>query len=170
MDFSMGENERLAILYGYALLDTVPEACFDRLTRLAASVLGTPISLISLIDKDRQWFKSRHGIDVPETERKIAFCSHAIDSKDMLVVHDAHASPQFRDNPLVKGQPGIRFYAGAPLFGRDGAALGTLCVIDTVPRPVFDQRQQQILRDLADTVMEMFEMRLAIKTALERLP
>lgn len=146
------EERRLATLGRYGVLDTPPEQAFDDLTRLAAQVLGTPISLVSLIDRDRQWFKSRVGIEVCSTPRDMAFCAHAIHGDDVMVVEDALQDPRFADNPLVTGDPFIRFYAGAPLIADDGLALGTLCVIDRHPRR-FDATQRETLALLARQVM-----------------
>ncbi len=146
------EERRLATLGRYGVLDTPPEQAFDDLTRLAAQVLGTPIALVSLIDRDRQWFKSRVGIEVCSTPRDMAFCAHAIHGDDVMVVEDALQDPRFANNPLVTGDPFIRFYAGAPLIADDGLALGTLCVIDRQPRR-FDATQRETLALLARQVM-----------------
>ena len=146
------EERRLATLGRYGVLDTPPEQAFDDLTRLAAQVLGTPIALVSLIDRDRQWFKSRVGIEVCSTPRDMAFCAHAILGDDVMVVEDALQDPRFANNPLVTGDPFIRFYAGAPLIADDGLALGTLCVIDRQPRR-FDATQRETLALLARQVM-----------------
>lgn len=154
------ETARLAALTALDLLDTRPEPRFDRYTRLAAMTFGVPIALISLVDDKRQWFKSRCGLDVPETPRSAAFCSHAVALRDMLVVEDTAADVRFADNPLVKGEPHIRFYAGQPVFC-DGEAVGTLCIIDRNPRR-FDAAQRQALRDLADLVeTELNQARVA---------
>lgn len=120
------EAARLAYLRSLQVLDTEPEEACDDLVRIAAEVCGTPIALISLIDEARQWFKSKIGIDAKETEREIAFCSHTILQHDVMVVEDATADPRFADNPLVTGDPHIRFYAGAPLETEHGLRLGTL--------------------------------------------
>jgi len=165
MDISPKEAERLAVLYGYGVLDTDFEERYDRLTRIAAGILGTPISLISLVDEDRQWFKAAFGLDTRETPRDISFCAHAIHDTTVFIVPDARKDNRFSKNPLVTGDPRIRFYAGAPLIGRGGQAIGTLCVIDRKPRSEFTARQQQALRDLADTVVDMFEMRMAASKA-----
>ncbi len=128
------EDERLAALRELLLLDTPPEERFDRLTRSAAEQLDTPIALLTLVDGQRQWFKSRMGLEATETPREISFCGHAILKNELFVVEDASRDPRFADNPLVTGDPHIRFYAGAPLSAPGGHRIGTLCVIDTVPR------------------------------------
>lgn len=145
-----GDAQRVATLHSLGVLDTLPEARFDRFTRLAARLLGTPIALISLVDEHRQWFKSRFGIDAVETPRSMAFCSHAVASSQMLVVEDTLEDDRFVQNPLVTGNPNIRFYAGQPVFS-EGEAVGTLCVIDRTPRR-FAEDEKQCLRDLADLV------------------
>ena len=133
------------------LLDSDPEERFDRLTRLAQEIFDAPIALVSLVDETRQWFKSNQGLSASETSREVSFCGHAILGDDIFVVPDATQDPRFADNPLVAGSPDIRFYAGAPLSTKDGYAIGTLCVIDTVPRD-WSQSQSRVLRDLADLV------------------
>ena len=153
----MNELDRLAALYKTRLLDSLPEERFDRLTRLASRALGTEIALVSLIDVDRQWFKSRHGLDAEQTPRNQAFCAHAIQSDDIMVVPDASQDPRFAANPLVTGDPNISFYAGAPLITKEGHALGTLCVIDNKPRSDFSDDDKQILADMAATVMSEIE-------------
>lgn len=128
------ENERLRALRELLLLDTPPEERYDRLARFAAEQLDMPIALLTLVDGQRQWFKSRVGVEVTETPRDISFCGHAIMSNELFVVEDASRDPRFSDNPLVLGAPYVRFYAGAPLSAPSGHHIGTLCVIDTVPR------------------------------------
>ena len=128
------ENERLRALRELLLLDTPPEERYDRLARFAAEQLDMPIALLTLVDGQRQWFKSRVGVDVIETPRDISFCGHAIMSNELFVVEDARRDPRFSDNPVVVGAPYVRFYAGAPLSSPSGHHIGTLCVIDTVPR------------------------------------
>ncbi len=155
------EPERLAALHRFELIDTPPEREFDQIAHLASKLLHAPVALITLLDKDRQWFKSRIGMAVRETPREHAFCAHAILEDDLLVIADATLDPRFRSNPLVIGAPGIRFYAGAPLRTADGQALGTLCVIDTKPRLPLSNDEAQVLRDLAAVVMSQIEARQA---------
>ncbi len=153
------EQRRLASLLSYAVLDTPAELDFDELTRLAADWLGMPISLVSLVDEERQWFKSRVGLDPSQTPRSMSFCSVAIQRPhEVMVVPDASADPRFRDNPLVTADPYIRFYAGAPLLMPDGQALGTLCVIDREPHE-FSPKQREILALLARQVVAQLELR-----------
>ncbi len=142
------EEERLICLRNLNILDTLPEERFDRLTRLAKRLFGVPIALVSLVDEDRQWFKSRQGLDIEETPRDISFCGHAVYKRATLVVNDTTKDPRFSDNPLVVGDEHIRFYAGCPLHSIDGHILGTLCIIDTEPR-AFSAEDQDSLEDLA---------------------
>ena len=155
------ETARLEALRQYEILDTLPEQVYDDLTRLAAFVCETPISLVSLIDSDRQWFKAKTGLDVVETHRDLAFCAHAILDHELLVVPDASRDERFSDNPLVVGAPNIRFYAGTPLLSPSGHALGTLCVIDTKPRTLGSD-QQNMLRALGRQVVSQLELRLSL--------
>ena len=156
------EADRLAALEAYAILDTLPEQEYDDITYLAAQICGAPIALVSLIDGERQWFKSRLGLDVSETSRDLAFCAHAIlDPEHMLVVRDAQNDARFRNNPLVTGSPDIRFYAGSPLVTSSGAGLGTLCVIDRVPREL-SRAQAHALEALSRQVMALLELRRAM--------
>lgn len=150
---SSSEVGRLAKLAEYQILDTAPEQEFDEITEIAAKLIGTPISLVSLIDKDRQWFKARYGLGVTETPRGHAFCAHAIKADDVYVVGDA------TQDPLVTGNPNIRFYAGAPLITPDKFRLGTLCVIDTAPRDGLAEDARRILTLLAKMVVNQMESR-----------
>jgi GAF domain-containing protein len=152
------EARRLKVLWQYDVLDTVPEAVFDDLTELAARICEAPIALISLVDEDRQWFKSRVGVNLNETSRDVSFCSHAIRQEGLFIVPDATKDRRFAHNPLVVSEPRIRFYAGAPLITPDGHALGTLCVLDKVPRELRPE-QQQALCILARHVMTQLELR-----------
>lgn len=145
--------QRLNALRSLLILDTPPEERFDRITRFAASEFDTPIALVSLIDERRQWFKARVGLDACETSRDISFCGHAIEGSNVLVIGDARDDPRFADNPLVTGDPFIRFYAGAPLILPGGLSVGTLCLIDTEPR-TFSRIDQSILCALRDVVVE----------------
>lgn len=159
---------RVSSLQKYAILDSEPEQYFDDLTLLASYVCKTPIALISLIDENRQWFKSKVGISAQETRRDIAFCSVAIQQPDLFVVPDALADDRFRNNPLVVSDPHIRFYAGMPLVNEDGYALGTLCVVDTTPRRL-DPDQESALKALSRLVLAQLEFRrnlILLKEAL----
>ena len=148
---SANEVERLAALHDLNILDTAPETQFDAICRTAQALFGTPIALISLLDEDRQWFKARCGLSDDGTSRDVAFCDHTIQGDAVLVVEDARDDARFSANPLVTGEPGIRFYAGAPLILRSGIRVGSLCIIDTEPRP-FTTEQANQLRDLAMVV------------------
>jgi GAF domain-containing protein len=154
------ERERLKALWSCELLDTEPEDAFDAITKLAANLCGTPIAVVSLIDEDRQWFKSQCGLGgVTSTHRDVAFCSHALLQSDILEVPDAAADPRFADNPLVSGEPRIRFYAGMPLIDPAGMTLGTLCVIDREPRTL-TQAQRLQLAQLARVVVGLIATRI----------
>jgi PAS domain S-box-containing protein len=163
----LDEAARLVELERYALLDSPAEEAFDDLTRLAAQLCETPIALISLVDAQRQWFKSRVGLDACETPRDFAFCAHAILAPQLMEIPDALADPRFRDNPLVTGPPYIRFYAGMPLSGRDGHKLGTLCVIDRRPRQL-SMPQREGLQRLARQVERLCELRLSARQHAEQ--
>lgn len=158
------EAERLAELYQLQVLDTPSEARFDRITELAQRLFQVPIVFVSLIDVDRQWFKSRQGCDATETSREISFCGHAILQKEIFLVPDALEDERFRDNPLVTGDPFIRFYAGFPLSGPNGMRIGTLCIIDQVPR-CLDQQQLLNLRDIGHWVETELAARLGEESA-----
>ena len=161
------EGERVAAIVSYGILDSDFEESFDRVTRIAANVFNVPIALVSIVDGTRQWFKSAVGLAVRETSRDISFCTHAILGSEVFVVPDASLDPKFSANPLVIGDPNIRFYAGAPLINPNGYMLGTMCVIDRIPHDNLDVRHQQILTDLAGIVVDLMERRL-LKLRLAR--
>ena len=165
---STNDAARVDALQKYAILDSEPEQAFDDLTLLASYICKTPIALISLVDEDRQWFKAKVGISATETSRNIAFCSTAIQQRDVFVVPDALQDERFRTNPLVVSEPNIRFYAGAPLINEDGYALGTLCVIDRTPRNLAAD-QEAALKALSRLVLMQMEFRrnlILLKEAL----
>ncbi|MEN9203774.1 MAG: PAS domain S-box protein [Thermostichus sp. DG02_3_bins_51] len=156
------EIQRLAALREYRVLDTTPEASFDELVRLAAYICGTPVSLVTLVDADRQWFKAKVGVEVDQTPRDVAFCAHAIlNPKEPLIVEDAQQDERFADNPLVTAEPHIRFYAGIPLVTPEGYALGTLCVVDFQPRHLSPEQLEQ-LKALAHQVVAQLELRRSL--------
>jgi len=164
------EAERLSELMSYGVMDTEPEEAFDRLTALAAELFEAPIALISLLDSDRQWFKSRVGIDACSTERGVSFCAHILDQgRDaVMVVEDAALDPRFCDNPFVTGEASVRFYAGAALCTRSGHTLGSLCVIDTQPRPAPSPAKLKQLQTLARIVVDELELRRANRQSHEK--
>ncbi len=164
-DIPANEAARLEALNSYEVMDTPAEAAFDDLTELASFITGTPISLVSLVDGKRQWFKSRVGLDATETPRDVSFCGHVVASSKALVVNDAHQDERFADNPLVTGPPHVRFYAGIPLTTSDGHVLGTLCAIDNKPRTL-DSAQLEALGRLANQVMWHMERRMAAREAV----
>jgi diguanylate cyclase (GGDEF)-like protein len=157
------EEARLQALYRYEILDTQPEEAFDRITRLAKTVLDVPVVMVSLIDKHRQWFKSRQGIAVAETPRDISFCTHTIRSTRPFIVPDTHADPRFAQSPLVVGEPYVRFYVGVPLQSRDGYNIGALCAIDTKVRTLSPEKIG-LLQDLGHLVVDELELRLLAGT------
>lgn len=163
------EQERLNHLRALAILDTPPEERFDRVTRMAKRLFGVPIALVSLVDENRQWFKSCLGLNATETDRGISFCGHAILNKGVLVINDATLDERFFDNPLVAGEPHIRFYAGHPLHTLSGHGLGTLCIIDQTPRD-FSDEDIAMLGDLASMVeREIMAVQLSIIDELTKI-
>ncbi|MEP3374620.1 MAG: ATP-binding protein [Maribacter dokdonensis] len=161
------EKERLALLDSYSILDTLPEKDYDNLTQLAAEICQTPISLITLLDDKRQWFKSHYGLETSETPIEDAFCAHAITSDEpIFTTEDAREDSRFQNNPLVTGDPNIVFYAGIPLKNANGLPLGTLCVIDNKPRKL-TQSQKESLNILSEQVINLLELRKN-KLELER--
>jgi GAF domain-containing protein len=162
------EAARVAALNRYAILDTEPEQSFDDLVILASHICKTPMALLTLVDDHRQWFKSAVGVQVRETPREISFCSHAIEQENLFIIRDALEDPRFRDNPLVTGEPHIRFYAGAPLVTEDGFALGTLCVADRQPREL-DEDQKVALASLSRLALRQMELRTNLQMLKDAL-
>ena len=162
---AQAERLRLDTLREYRILDTAPEPAFDRVTKLVADLFDAPIALVSLVDDCRQWFKSAHGLGVTETPREISFCQYVLADGEPLVVTDVVGDPRFRDNPLVTGDPAIRFYAGMPLRAYNGAILGTLCVLDRKERPALTGHELARLGDFAAIIMAEADLR---RTAAER--
>lgn len=159
------ERRRLDTLREYRIMDTAPEAAFDRVTKLVADLFDAPIALVSLVDDGRQWFKSAFGLDVAATPRDISFCEHVVVNEQLMVVTDVLGDPRFRENPLVLGEPYIRFYAGVPLRAYNGAVLGTLCIIDRKERQALSDREIDRLEDFAAIIMAEADLR---RTAVER--
>ena len=158
------EKERLHALSEYQVMDSLPEEDYDNITRLASQICGTPISLITLIDENRQWFKSRQGLTAIETPREEAFCAHGILNPDQaLVVPNANEDDRFKENPLVTGEPYVEFYAGIPLVTPDGFPLGSLCVIDNKPREIAPEKIES-LKILANQVVKLLELRRLVFT------
>jgi signal transduction histidine kinase len=153
------EEYRLEALYSYAVLDTPADPAFDRITRITSALFDVPVALVTMLDSDRQWFKSCFGTDPMVLPRDVAFCSHAIMRDDVLCVPNVALDERFKNNPLVVNPPHVRFYAGAPLVTPAGFRLGTLCLIDLKPRPMLSLEQKGLLRDLAATVMELLDFR-----------
>ena len=164
--FPLDETARLMSLHSLRILDTAPEERFDRITRMSKRMFNVEIALISLVDSHRQWFKSKQGLDACETDRNISFCGHAILDSQVFIVGDAANDPRFADNPLVTGQPKIRFYAGCPIRGPMGHRIGTLCIIDPNPRGMTVD-EQETLRDLAAMVED--ELALLATSTIDEL-
>jgi len=150
------EEKRIATLHKLGILDTEKEERFDRITRLAAAMFNVPVALISMVDSERQWIKSAAGVDVTETPRDEAFCSHVVAGRQPLLIQDARNDPRFAENPLVVSGPKVRFYAGYPLFMDDGSCVGTLCLIDNKPRD-FGGRGLALLSDMAQLAKKELE-------------
>lgn len=155
------EEQRLRILQQLNILDTIEEQAYDDLTFLAAQICGTPIALVTLVDKDRQWFKSHYGLGVQETPREVSFCGHAILSDELFLVEESDEDDRFADNPLVTGAPHVKFYAGEPLIIEEGINVGTLCVIDDHARSLNDE-QKSALKALARQVTSQLQLRLRL--------
>lgn len=165
LDTATLEEERIKALKRYSILDTPPDGSFDKLTKLAGSLLKVPIAIVSLVDTDRIWFKSKYGIDAQQIDRDEGLCASVIFSDDLYLVEDASIDPRTLSNPLVAGSFGLRFYAAVPLRTRDGFNLGTFCVIDKEPRTLSEE-EEQILKDLRDIVMDQIELRLASRVSM----
>jgi GAF domain-containing protein len=162
------EVSRLAALQRYDVLDTPANGSMNRIASLAARVFNMPIAIISIVDEDRIWFKSRHGLETTEINREPGLCASAILSDDVYIVEDARRDPRTLANPLVAGEFGLQYYAAAPLTTYDGHKLGTFCIIDRKPRYLNDA-QKEILQDMAAIVMDEMELRLAARTTLAEL-
>lgn len=162
----LDETMRLMSLHSLRILDTQPEERFDRVTRMAQRMFDVEMCLVSLVDSQRQWFKSKQGIDACETPRAVSFCGHAILDEQILLVTDARTDPRFADNPLVTGEPKIRFYAGCPIHSPDGQRIGTLCLIDSKPGE-FSADDEAMLRDFAKLVED--ELALLSQTTVDEL-
>lgn len=162
------EVARLAALDSYNILDSLPEEDYDNIVALASKICGTPMSIISLVDEERQWFKAKKGLDADETHRDMAFCAHAILQEEVFIVENAKKDERFWDNPLVTGDLNLGFYAGVPLVGKEGLPLGTLCVLDQMPR-TFSEDEKQALEILGQQVVRLFELRKKQREAEEAL-
>lgn len=159
------EEKRIEALRRYNILDTPRDGSFDRITKLAATIFGVPIAIISLVDTERIWFKSAHGLTVNQIDRVPGLCASAILSSDVYVIGDAGKDPRSLANPLVAGEFGLRFYAAAPLQTEDQCNLGTLCIIDKTPRTL-TEKEQKILKEMADVVMDEMELRLSLRNTV----
>jgi GAF domain-containing protein len=162
------ETARVAALNRYAILDSEPEQSFDDLVVLAAHICKTPMAMLSLVDDHRQWFKSKIGVEVRETPRDVAICAHTIKQDHLFVVPDTLQDARFRENPLVTGEPHIRFYAGAPLINDDGYALGTLCVLDREPREL-NPEQKEAVNALSRLALRQMELRMNLQLLKDAL-
>lgn len=161
------EAERLEVLRDYEIMDSLPEPAFDHLVALATSLMDVPVAMIALIGEDRQWFKARHGVDVDETPREIAFCNHVVESKQLIAVEDMRSDPRFASNPFVTGEASVRSYVGAPLRTECGEVLGTLCIIETRRVRKFSDSQLSVLQALADAVMAHMNTRRSMRKEKE---
>lgn len=164
-ELKAGEKERIQILKKYEILNTPPDGSFDGITKLVAQLLKVPISVVSLVDSDRVWFKSKYGLDIPEVPRYEGFCSSAIEGENIYIVENALEDDRTRNNPLVTGEPGLRFYSAVPLMTKEGFNLGTLCVMDKKPRKL-KSSEKETLRRLADLVMNQIEIQLEARKAI----
>ena len=167
-DIPVNERERLEALKRYDILDTPPDGSFDRITKLASTIFKVPIAIISLVDTDRIWFKSHYGLSANQIGRDPGLCASAILSNDVHVIEDAVIDPRSLSNPLVAGEFGLRFYAGTPLQTEDHYNLGTLCIIDKVPR-VLTKEETEILKQLAEIVMREMELRVALRNTVTKV-
>lgn len=165
---SANESARVAALDRYAILDTEPEQSFDDLVILASHICKTPMATLTLVDDHRQWFKSAVGVQVRETPREISFCAHAIEQPNLFIISDTLQDARFKDNPMVTGEPQIRFYAGAPLVNEDGFALGTICVADKQPREL-DEDQKMALTSLSHLALRQMELRTNLQMLKDAL-
>src|SRR5687768_16055157 len=160
LEMPLNEEKRIEALKRFDILDTPPDGSFDHITRLASTIFNVSIAIISLVDTERIWFKSAHGLTVNQIDRVPGLCASAILSSDVYVIGDAGKDPRSLANPLVAGEFGLRFYAAAPLQTEDQCNLGTLCIIDKTPRTL-TEKEQKILKELADVVMDEMELRLS---------
>lgn len=160
----IAEMERLEVLQKYEILDTPPDSSFDSITKLTAQLLKVPISVISLVDSDRIWFKSKYGLELPEIFRDNGFCATAIEGEDIYIIEDARLDPRTKNNPLVTAEPGLQFYAAVPLKTKEGYNLGTLCVMDKKPRRLSSENEE-VLKSFAELVMNQVELQLETRIA-----
>ncbi|MFN2438471.1 MAG: GAF domain-containing protein [Chitinophagaceae bacterium] len=167
-EISLNERKRLETLRKYNILDTPPDGSFDRITKLASTIFKVPIAIISLVDTDRIWFKSHYGLSVNQIGRDPGLCASAILSNDVHIIEDAVLDPRSLSNPLVAGEFGLRFYAGTPLQTEDNYNLGTLCIIDKVPRTL-TIAETEILKQLGEMVMREMELRVALRNTVTRI-